>query len=250
MKRNFIFTIAPVIILILTACTPSKVIEVTRDVMVTPTFTVIPNITSTNTIKPTPTPTPTPTPLIVDGLPDDWVQYDYKEIIDQEFDLVNLQGVADPQSPRWIDIKSVRVLIQDNFLYILIELFGNIRPNDPNTGIIGYSVYLTDVPNHKANKVIGLMYVIKNGIEYYFYDGKISILDNNNIQAAYMNNYVELALPLNDIQAKIPNPVFFSYGSSRNIGYDDSITDGPKVTQYRIGDWDPTSYTLILPWND
>jgi len=199
------------------------------------------------TATPAPPPTATPRAIAVDGSPEDWVGIKDIRIQDQEGDLTQLVGVSNSQAAKWIDFKSVRVTEQNGYLYILLELFGDVRPDDSETRTVAYNVSLRGLPKFESLPQLGCYYVITKGIDWYVYDGTTRHLDSQHVKAAYKNNFVELGLPLEEIRAWFPGPAYMNYMSARNVNEPDTGQRGDRlISSYRIGDWSPDAYTQVL----
>jgi hypothetical protein len=243
-KYSFILIFTILIAQVLFACSSEQFQEPT----ITPTLKL--TETSTNTITPSLTPTitmtSTPIPIIIDGAPDDWANAKFIKITDQINDLVELPGVKDPQSAKWLDITNELVLIQEENLYLLIEVAEDIRPNDPNTGIIGFLIEMIDDPNQKTHKSFSIWYYIGKGIDYLYGEGKKpEILDSSIIKAAYKNRYVEISVPYKVIRNKLTDRFYIKIGSARNVELGPSSATYPKLRILRQADVN-NEYTLIL----
>ena len=193
---------------------------------------------STRTSKPTYT-------ISVDGSPSDWQSADVIYIPDAEGNLVDLDGVNDPQAAKWIDVKDVRVLTQGEYLYVLMEMYADIRPNDPDTGLTGYAISLMSKADQQATPIISLHYVVMQGFDWLMYDGNRNVRqDPAQVRVAYQGRYVEIGLPLSEIRQVLPKSVYMNYYTSRNVQF--NADQFPHVFSYRQGNWNYFAFTQVL----
>ena len=194
--------------------------------------------------------------LIIDGSPDDWKSIACTEILDSESNLVKLDGINNPQAAKWIDFKKICYLVQGKSLFLLIEFYGEIHQNDPETRIIGYGISFRDKPKLKTTPVLGLDYIPGVGTDLYLWNNnRRKTLDLQGVKAAYSKNYVELELPISSIKEYVSTP-YINYISYRNINegpnnlswrnmLEECQNAGTIVCSYRIGDWDLNKYVFI-----
>jgi hypothetical protein len=182
--------------------------------------------------------------ITVDGSPDDWQEVDYIELIDKESDLTQLDGISDPQAARWIDYKRIRYHIQDQVLYLLMEFYGDINQNNPETALIGYGISFRNDPRLDTSPILSLDYLPNVGTELYLFENnKMQRLDGQGIENGYRRNFVELALPIRTISDYISTP-YFNYISYRNVNEGCEPGD-TLICSYRIGDWDLNQYIFM-----
>ena len=184
--------------------------------------------------------------IVIDGLPNDWELKNSIYIEDKKADLTNLRGVISPQNAEWIDIKSYRLLVSGDFLYVLLELFSDLRISDPETGTVAYEIQLTEMPSHKASINFTCSYILGEGCDWYVYQDEWKHqLNAEKIMAGFKNNFVEIRVPLEDVRTLIEKEIYVKICSKRNVEIKKEGENNVAITFYRMGDWDIYDYTKL-----
>jgi hypothetical protein len=198
--------------------------------------------------------------IIIDGLPDDWRDIDYTEIPDSELDLSPWLGWSVTQL-RGIDFKQIYYFIQDENIYFLMEFYGEVNQNYPQTSPTGIGISFRNEPQHDVFPILFMDYVPEIGTELYLLKSSIGTdiqkLDLEGVRNAYNENYIETKLPIKYVQEYFSTP-YFNYISYMNVN--DRNTSGENTNDiyqpppehglvgiYQIGDWDISKYILMMP---
>lgn len=166
--------------------------------------------------------TPDPNEIIVDGLPGEWE------------DVTNCTPDGPSQgSAKWIDFKRVCYIIHNENIYLLMELYGEITQNDPETKLVGYGFVFSNEPKLQVSPAMQLLYTPDYGIELSSWDGsEKKILDSLEVKSAYSKNYIEISLPIQVIREYISKP-YLLYYSMMNIN--EKCSNG-FICSYNPGD--------------